>query len=330
MKPLPTISIIIPVYNVESYIAECLESVMRQTYKGQMECVLVDDCGKDNSIAIAEKLIADYTGTITFRIVRHNHNRGLSAARNTGTEVATGDYVYYLDSDDYIANNCIEVLTTPLQTREYDVIVGDYQMFGNSHSPSLLTEDRKELLGNDEIFTSYANRNIYVMAWNKLCRLSFLRRHNITFLEGQLHEDELWMYKLMLPVQSLLIIHDVTYYYRVRANSIATDQTNAGRKAASYRATVEYIHSHPHPIAGAYFACLTYYWNLYLLLTRKNNLDYFSDYKNLRKSFPLHILECGVLKSVSFNQLKSLWHIALPPRLAYHCLQWRYNTMSRS
>ena len=81
IKP-PKISIIIPIYNVEEYIEECLQSVMRQTYKGEIECILVDDCGKDNSIAIAEQLIADYTGSIAFRILHHEHNRGLSAARN--------------------------------------------------------------------------------------------------------------------------------------------------------------------------------------------------------------------------------------------------------
>ena len=76
IKP-PKISIIIPIYNVEEYITECLQSVMRQTYKGHIECILVDDCGKDNSISVAEHLIADYKGQIEFRILHHERNRGL-------------------------------------------------------------------------------------------------------------------------------------------------------------------------------------------------------------------------------------------------------------
>ena len=125
MKKLPKISIIIPIYNVAEYITECLQSVMRQTYKGEIECILVDDCGKDKSISVAEQLISDYKGQIEFRILHHEHNRGLSAARNTGTDAATGDYIYYLDSDDYISDDCIEVLTQPLEVCEYDMVLGD-------------------------------------------------------------------------------------------------------------------------------------------------------------------------------------------------------------
>ena len=77
------VTIIIPVYNVAPYIKDCLKSVVRQTYRGGMECLLIDDCGTDDSIAIAEKMIKTYVGPICFRIIRHESNRGLSAARNT-------------------------------------------------------------------------------------------------------------------------------------------------------------------------------------------------------------------------------------------------------
>lgn len=126
------VSIIIPVYNVEQYIGNCLRSVMRQTYKGPMECLIIDDCGADDSIAIAEGMIREYNdnanvnlnanldlevnanlnlddnedGGIRYRILHHERNRGLSAARNTGTEAATGDYILYIDSDDTINDRC--------------------------------------------------------------------------------------------------------------------------------------------------------------------------------------------------------------------------------
>ena len=81
---MTSISIIIPIYNVEPYIASCLHSVMAQTYTGSIECILVDDCGQDDSIGVAKKVIANYQGPIRFHILHHEHNRGLSAARNTG------------------------------------------------------------------------------------------------------------------------------------------------------------------------------------------------------------------------------------------------------
>ena len=107
MKEELKVSIIIPVYNVEQYIGNCLRSVMRQTYQGAMECLLIDDCGTDDSIAVAEGMIREYNdnanlnlnanlnegGGIRFRIIRHERNRGLSAARNTGTFEAVGENI---------------------------------------------------------------------------------------------------------------------------------------------------------------------------------------------------------------------------------------------
>ena len=101
------ISIIVPVYNVEQYIKECFGSISTQTYKGEMECIFVDDCGQDNSVTMLNNLIKDYQGLIKFRIIHHDHNKGLSGARNTGILHATGDYLYFIDSDDTITPDCI-------------------------------------------------------------------------------------------------------------------------------------------------------------------------------------------------------------------------------
>ena len=104
------VSIIIPTYNVASYIIECLESVASQTYRGSLECIVVDDCGTDDSIALADNFIQHYSGKIDFRILHREKNGGLSAARNTGLNEAKGEFVYFLDSDDYITPDCIESL----------------------------------------------------------------------------------------------------------------------------------------------------------------------------------------------------------------------------
>ena len=103
------VSIIIPIYNVSQYIKRCIDSVISQTYQN-IECILVDDYSPDNSIHLAEEIINSYKGAIDFRIIHHTQNEGLSSARNSGTNVATGDYLYYLDSDDEITPGCIEKL----------------------------------------------------------------------------------------------------------------------------------------------------------------------------------------------------------------------------
>ena len=100
---------------------------MRQTYTGAIECLIVDDCGTDESIPIAERMIAEYDGPIRFEILHHKLNRGLSAARNTGTDAATGEYIYYLDSDDAIMPDCIEKLMRPvMRDPSIEMVLGDY------------------------------------------------------------------------------------------------------------------------------------------------------------------------------------------------------------
>ena len=93
------VSIIIPIYNVESYIANCLHSVFNQTYK-DLEIILVDDCGTDKSMNIAMESINKYKSSFYIKVIHHKENKGLSAARNSGIKEATGDYIYFLDSDD--------------------------------------------------------------------------------------------------------------------------------------------------------------------------------------------------------------------------------------
>ena len=112
------ITIVVPVYNVEPYIEDCLKSVAEQTYKGDIECIIVDDCTPDGSCAIIEHFINEYNGSIDFKLLHHTKNRGLSAARNTGIGAATGEYIYFLDSDDEITPECIELLTKPLKNNK--------------------------------------------------------------------------------------------------------------------------------------------------------------------------------------------------------------------
>ena len=107
-----TISIIIPVYKVEKYIRRCLESVIDQESNNfKIECLIIDDCSPDESMSIVSDIIDNYNGSaITFKIFRHEENMGLSAARNTGIKASTGDYLFFIDSDDHILENTLHIL----------------------------------------------------------------------------------------------------------------------------------------------------------------------------------------------------------------------------
>jgi len=233
------ISIIIPVYNVEPYIEDCLQSVMRQTYNGPLECILVDDCGTDRSMEVAEKLIDEYNGPIKFRILHHEHNKGLSAARNTGMIAAKGDYFYFLDSDDWISDDCIEKLTQPLQHEKFDIVVGDVKVIGEDRSyPELSLSEG--LYHEQGITNTFFYHGVYVMAWNKLYYKEFFLKNRLMFEEGKIHEDEILAFELSCVEKSFYVVESVTYFYRIRENSIVTDKDQF-KQLAGYVGVIQSI-----------------------------------------------------------------------------------------
>ena len=217
------ISVIIPVYNVAPYIAACLQSVMRQTAQAAIECILVDDCGPDNSMEVVSETLKSYSGPVDFKIVRHTQNRGLSAARNTGMAAATGDYIYFLDSDDEITPDCIERLSAPLQKEPYDLTIGECRIEGGSLPGVALQLPEGTILRDKEILHAYRLQQWYMMSVNKLYRTAFLRSNALQFKEGILHEDELWSFQIASLARSLAVITHETYIYKLRQGSITTN-----------------------------------------------------------------------------------------------------------
>ncbi len=217
---LPKVSIIIPVYNVELYIEECLQSVMRQTYKGEMECILIDDCGTDNSMEVAGQLIKAYADSIDFKVVHHEHNRGVSAARNTGIDVANGEYVFFLDSDDWISDDCIERLTQPLDLERYDFVAGHYEKNGKDiYVSSPVGEFYKNGL------KSKSSGETPVAVWNKLFRKDFLLDNQLFFEVGKINEDSIFSFDLACVERKYYVINSITYHYRRRENSITSSKS---------------------------------------------------------------------------------------------------------
>lgn len=221
----PKISIVIPVYNVEEYISECLKSVMRQTYAGPMECVLVDDCGTDNSVALAKQIISQYDGTIDFRIVHHEHNRGLSAARNTGTDKATGEYIYYLDSDDFIDPDTIQLLYSAIASGDFAMAIGYALAYCNGNDGIFKPEwvfDESRLIQYDQFVSRMLMQKSIFTAWGKLFNRDILA--DIRFREGRLNEDTLFIIDLGKVIENhrytCVELPLYSYHYRMRDESI--------------------------------------------------------------------------------------------------------------
>mgnify|MGYP002857509989 CR=1 FL=1 len=223
------ISIVIPIYNVAPYIGECLHSVMNQTWQGSLECILVDDCGTDNSMAVVAEILNDYQGKVDFHVIHHQQNRGLSAARNSGIDAVTGDYVFFLDSDDEIAPDCIRMLMRPLERRTYDFVIGDYSILGSNKPKSpLRLKDGTDLYGTD-VLHAYRCQEWYMLSVNKLYRVEFLNRNKLRFREGIIHEDELWSFQVACLAKSAYAVGHETYLYKIREGSITVKKNHEWR-----------------------------------------------------------------------------------------------------
>lgn len=217
------VSVIIPIYGVEKYISDCLNSVMKQSYTNDIECILINDCTKDQSIEIAKNLIENYDGNIDFKIYEHSVNGGLSAARNTGILEAKGDYLYFLDSDDYITPDCIKVLAETAQKFPKAQIVqaGAEATTKGFEYLSLKSTKLKEYSEDKR----YIKREMLMAhypptAWNKLIKRDWLLKHNLFFKEGLLHEDDYWNFFAAKHVTAYAICKQDTYLYNIRPGSI--------------------------------------------------------------------------------------------------------------
>jgi len=224
----PFVSVVIPVYNVEKYIRECIESVLNQTLK-EIEIVCVNDGSPDNCLEIMEGY-AEKDNRVT---VVSRKNGGLSAARNSGIKYARGKYIYFLDSDDFITENAIEKLYCICEKDNIDVL---YFGVENLYETEELKDknksydnyyNRKQLFENavtgEDLFSELIRQNMFVSSVPlQFIRLEILERSCLRFKEGILHEDELFSPQLIILADKAKIIEDKLYVRRVRESSIMT------------------------------------------------------------------------------------------------------------
>lgn len=221
-----SISIIVPVYGVEKHIERCLRSVFRQNYDGFIECILVDDCTPDNSIAIAKELIADYSGKIVFKILRNDVNKGLSITRNIGFAASSADYVFFLDSDDELMADSISTLASlAMKYPGVDLVCGDWYV-SRRHRVLQTEPSLPEYIDKKSIVSAILleEGKLSMTAPNKLFRRDFLIDNNLKFRPGIYHEDELFNFYLAESASSLAISHIPTYFYYLNTSGITADE----------------------------------------------------------------------------------------------------------
>lgn len=236
------ISVIVPIYQVEEYIVRCFESIVSQTYT-DLEIVFVDDASTDSSIDILEDLISRYNGKLNLKIITHQNNRGLSAARNSGVEVATGEYVYFLDSDDELSDaNAIAKFADCVERTSADVVVGNHRNIKGEDS--YISKYKKSIILHGQTLTSaFVKGDIPVTAWNKLINKR-LFYEGLRFKEGILNEDELFSYHLLFRNPLIALLGEVTYNYHIRQGSIMTNGVNMHRLVSPIEVYEEVVSSY--------------------------------------------------------------------------------------
>lgn len=214
-------SIVVPVYNVELYLAECLDSILNQDFCS-MEVICVEDCSTDKSLQVLRK----YEERDRIRVIRHEKNKGLSEARNTGINHAKGEYILFVDSDDVLAHNAIAKLYDVIKEQQFDVVYFDYRKFvkiENGYEEVLHPHPyyTNEICDGKKYFCqSVAHGKLDSVVWRQLFRRNFLIDNNLSFKEGILHEDELFSFKASMKAKKIRNLDEVLYYYRQRQNSI--------------------------------------------------------------------------------------------------------------
>ncbi len=218
------ISVIVPIYNVEKYIKKCVDSIIKQTYKN-IEIILVDDGSPDE----CGKICDEYSIKDSRIIVVHKANGGLSDARNVGIDKANGKYICFIDSDDYIDDNYIELLYNAIKENNVEIsqcgikkITEDEVFIENIGYKENNVKNSKQML-KDLYITNWEN----IVVWNKM----YLRElfNDIRFPKGKIHEDEYTTYKILYKVNNVAIINDFLYNYRQNEKSIMGKTFNIKR-----------------------------------------------------------------------------------------------------
>ena len=229
------VSVIVPVYNVELYIQQCLDSLVNQTLF-DIEIICVNDKTEDNSIQLIKDI---YSTDPRISIYEHTKNMGLSAARNTGMSYAIGEFLYFMDSDDILDLNALEICYNIARTYKVDIVTFDAEVFFEdddlrSHPAAIPRYDRQfvikdcNLFSGRDFFEFTFNQNVYrpniVLHFY---RRDFIYSNNLVFKEGLLYEDELFTIQAYFSPSIITYCNNKFFKRRIRANSIMTKQVKS-------------------------------------------------------------------------------------------------------
>lgn len=215
------ISVIVPVYKVEKYINQCIESIVNQTYKN-LEIILIDDGSPDSCPQICDEW---KNKDIRIKVI-HKQNEGLSQARNSGLEICTGDFISFVDSDDFLEKNMYEKLLQIFETNQTDVAACQINRYENNSIYPIKLFKYAKSYNNINYLKSLINRKVDSASWNKLYTRNFIK--NSRFIPNKNNEDTLWLfYRFYDNDFTIAYTKERLYYYRKTIGSITTSKLNS-------------------------------------------------------------------------------------------------------
>jgi glycosyltransferase involved in cell wall biosynthesis len=231
------ISVIVPVYNVEKYLKRCVDSILNQIYKN-LQIILVDDGSKDGSGKICDEY-AKKDHRIT---VIHQENSGVSDARNAGLDISIGDYIGFIDSDDYVNERMYEELLKSSVEKQADIAICRYINFSGERVAIIEKSDDVKIVytANQALENLHSSDGeVYMLIWNKLYRKELF--NGLRYPSGKINEDEFVTYKVLSKANQIVMLQKALYYYYKNANSITTNNQYLLSKAA-FEAFIERKH----------------------------------------------------------------------------------------
>ena len=212
------ISIIVPAYNVDKYIKACVESILKQTYQN-LEIILIDDGSKDKTLDIC----LSFQESDPRVHVIHQAYGGPSRARNTGIEHSTGDYICFVDADDWIHEDYCRILYETIKLSDSQIVMCGYKKVLSEIKDDVISQANPHIMDRKEAFSWLTDRDSdqyvsMVVVWNKIYKRELFKQ--VRFAEGKFHEDEFIVHEILNQIHQMVVIDTQLYYYRQRRDSI--------------------------------------------------------------------------------------------------------------
>ena len=220
------VTIAIPIYQVEDFIENTMNCALSQSFHS-IEYLIIDDCGKDKSLKIVEGIKQTHPRGEDIRIIKTERNSGIAVVRNLAIESAKGKYLFFLDGDDEISNDCIELLYNYISRYNVNFVSASYQKIEFNGTKTNRTYKKQYINEPDQLAKLHYKSNegiLHGTMWNTLYDVCWLRKNNIKCTAGTLHEEPDFLIQLIAETHSCYLLPNITYFYKLRNNSATQKQ----------------------------------------------------------------------------------------------------------